>query len=121
MFSPAYEIAKASAPVRAELGDPNLRFYDFGDADEDGAKPYAVHQVIYGNPENYLNQTPDADNVGVQVDVYSLDVKAVKRAALALRNAFEAVAHVTSYGGQLREPVTRLWRVTFTVEFKTDH
>ena len=120
MFSPAYEIAKASAPVLAALGDP-LRLYDFGDAEQDGAKPYAVHQVVYGNPENYLNQTPDADNIGVQFDVYGLDMKLAKAAARALRNAFEAVAHVTGYGTQSRERDTRLYRITFTVEFKTDH
>jgi hypothetical protein len=120
MFSPAYEIAKADAAVRAAFGDPP-RFSDFGESEQDGARPYAVHQVVYGNPENYLNQTPDADNIGVQVDVYGLDMKATKAAARVLRNAFESGAYVTGYGVQAREFDTKLYRVSFTVEFKTDH
>jgi hypothetical protein len=117
MFSPAYEIAKASGAVVAALGTP-LRFYSFGDAEQDGTKPYAVHQVVSGNPENYLDRVPDADSLLVQVDVYGKDMGATKTAATALRDAFEPVAHVTGYGGQTREIETRLWRVTFTVEFK---
>lgn len=118
MFSPAYEIAKASGPVVAALGDP-LRLYDFGDAEQDGSKPYAVQQVVGGFSENYLGETPDADSILVQFDIYGLDMKLVKLAALALRDAFEPTAHVTSYGGQSRETVTRLWRITFTAEFKS--
>lgn len=119
MFSPAYEIAKANAGVVALLGNP-LRFYDFGDAAQDGAKPYAVQQVIAGNPENYLAGRADADNVSVQIDVYGLDMKAVKVLALALQHAFELHGYITGFNGTSREPDTRLWRVSFTVEFITD-
>ena len=119
MFSPAFEIAKADAAVVALLGNP-LRFYDFGDAAQDGAKPYAVQQVVAGNPENYLAGRPDADNVVVQMDVYGLDMKAVKVVALALQHAFELHGYITGFNGTSREPDTKLWRVSFTVEFITD-
>lgn len=120
MFSPASEIAQADAAVRAALGDPP-RFSDFGDAEQDGAKPYATQQVVYGNPENYLSGLPDTDAIGVQMDVFGKDMKLTKAAARALRNAFERTAYVVGYGPQGREPDTRLYRVTFTVEFKPDH
>lgn len=119
MFSPAFEIAKASAAVRAALGDPDPRFSDFGDSDQGGQKPYAVHQVIAGNPENYLAGTPDADSLIEQIDVYGLDMAATKAAARALRDAFEPHGYVTSYGGQSRERDTKLWRISFTVEWKS--
>jgi hypothetical protein len=120
MFSPAFDIAAANAGVIAALGSPP-RLSDFGNSPQDGTKPYAVQQIISGFPENYLGQIPDADSLQVQFDVYGLDMKQVKAAALALRDAFEPVAHVTSYGGQSREPDTKLWRVTFTAEFKAAH
>lgn len=119
MFSPAYAIAKASTAVQAALGNPP-RLYDFGDAAQDGSKPYAVQQVVAGSPENYLGETPDLDSVIVQIDVYGLDMAATKAAAVALRNAFEIDAYITGFSGQSRETETRLWRVSFTVEFKTD-
>lgn len=116
MFSPAFEIVKADAGVLAALGSPP-RFYDFGDAAQNGTKPYAVQQVIAGNPENYLAGRPDDDTVIVQIDVYGKDMKATKDAARALRTALELSAHVTGFGGQSREIDTKLWRVTFTVQF----
>ena len=117
MFSPAYEIANADAAVRAALGDPP-RFSDFGEAEQDGAKPYATQQVVYGNPENYLAGLPDADFIGVQIDVFGLDMKLTKVAARVLRDAFERSAYVVGYGPQGRERDTKLWRVSFTVEFR---
>lgn len=119
MFSPAFEIANASAAVKAVLGTP-LRFYGFGDAQQDGAKPYAVHQVIAGSPENYINQVPDQDTLVVQVDAYAGTPQEAKAIVRALVGAFEPVAHVTSWNGEFRDPETRLWRISFTVEFKAD-
>ena len=55
----------------------------------------------------------------VQIDVYGKDMAATKSAAIALRNAFELAAYITGYNGQARELDTKLWRVGFTVEFKT--
>lgn len=119
MFSPAFEIAKASAGVIAVLGNPP-RFYGFGDAVQDGAKPYAVHQTISGSPENYLNQRPDQDTLIVQVDVYAKTPQLAKQVVTALVDAFEPVAYVTSWNGEFRDPDTKLWRISFTVEFMTD-
>lgn len=120
MFSPAFEIAEADPAVVAIIGSgSNMRFYDFGDAAQDGAKPYAVQQVISGSPENYLAGRPDADTVVVQIDVYCLDMKPTKTLALALQHAFELHGYITGFNGTNREPDTRLWRVSFTVEFIT--
>lgn len=118
MFSPAYEIVKADGGVTALLGSPP-RFYSFGDAPQDGSKPYAVQQVVSGFPENYLNQTPDTDSVVVQIDVYAQAPQDAKAICLALANALEPVSHITNWNGQFRDSETRLWRISFTVEFKT--
>lgn len=118
MFSPAYELAKASSAVKALIGDPP-RFYSFGDADQDGDKPYAVQQTIAGSPENYLNQVPDVDRLVVQVDVYARVPQDSREIVEALVGAFEASAYVTSWNGEFRDPDTKLFRISFTVEFFT--
>lgn len=118
MFSPAFEIAKASAAVVAILGNPP-RFYGFGDAVQDGTKPYAVHQTIAGSPENYLRKLPDQDTLIVQVDAYAQTPKQSKAVVTALVEAFQEVAYVTSWNGEFRDPDTKLWRISFSVEFMT--
>lgn len=118
MFSPAIDLARASAGVMAVFGVPE-RISAFGDAPQAGAKPYAVFQTIIGGPENYINQNPDADSIGDQVDVYADSMKAAKAGAVALVEAFQGHGHITSALATSRELDTKLWRVTFTVEFKT--
>lgn len=118
MFSPLYTIVKNDAAVQAALGNP-VRLYGFGDAAQDGSKPYAVQQTVGGQPENYLNQVPDADSIVVQVDVYAKDPVAAQAGVTALAGVLEPVAHITSWNGEFRDPETKLWRISFTVEFKT--
>lgn len=105
--------------VKAVLGTP-LRVYAFGEGKQNGAKPYVVWQVIPGSaPENFLAGAPDCDRFVVQLDVYGDDMDAVLDAAPVVRDAVEATAYVTSYNGSYREPDTRLYRYSFTVEFLT--
>lgn len=119
MFSPAVLLARGSASVIAVFGDPE-RISDFGDAPQAGAKPYAVVQTTSGGPENYLNQRPDADSIGDQIDVYASTMKAAKAGGRALVELFEVHGHVTSALATSREPDTKLWRIHFTVDFKTN-
>jgi hypothetical protein len=120
--TPIYQLAAASAAVRALLGT-EPRFTPFGAAPQKDdplyGVPYAVYQTIYGTPENYLGQRPDVDNWGVQVDVYAKTVPQANAAAIALREAFEGVAHVVAYNGDAKDPPTGLFRFSFTVEFWT--
>lgn len=118
MFSPLYALVKDSAAVQAVLGNP-VRVYAFGDAAQDGSKPYAVQQTVGGRPENYLGQVPDLDTVTVQVDVYAKEMTQAKAGVIALRDVLEPVAYITSWNGEFRDFETRLWRISFTVEFKT--
>ena len=117
MFSPLYDLVEGNAGVQAALGNPP-RISAFGEAPQDGAKPYAVQQTIGGQPENYLGQVPDSDSIVVQVDVYAKEMTGAKAATVALRDALEPVAHITSWNGEFRDFDTKLWRISFTVEFK---
>lgn len=120
MQPPIFTLAAAAAPVTALIGTPpNMRLYEFGRAPQGTAYPYVVWQTAYGSPENYLDQAPDIDNFGAQVDVYGDDASDVHAVAEALRDAFEGDAHITAWRGESTDPVTKKCRFSFDVEFWT--
>lgn len=118
MYPPIYEAVNIPA-VRAVLktGTGPLRFYLFGKADQNTPKPYAVWQTAYGTPENYLGQTPDVDRFGVQVDVYATSADSARAVALALRDAIEPHAHITSWRGDSIDPDTQNYRFSFDCDW----
>lgn len=119
MFSPIFDIVSADAAVKALLGDP-VRLYPFGEAPQGVAKPYATYQNIGGGPFNYLNMRPDADNIGLQIDVYGLTGASVTAVSKALNYALETQAYITRWGNENRDPVTKNYHYDFDVEFITD-
>lgn len=118
MDSPAFDLAKASPAVTALLGTPP-RFFDFGEAGRDAVAPYAVRQLIAGTPENYINQTPDGDSLVEQVDIYAGTMEEARAVRDALVAALEPAGHITSWNGKFKDVDTRLYRISFTVDFKT--
>lgn len=120
MYPPAFEIASADAGVQAVLGTSPVRFWPFGQAPQNETRPYAVHQLVYGSPENTLSCPPDIDNYGLQVDAYAKTASAARSVAEALRNAFQLSANIVGYDGEDWESSTGLYRVGFTVEFWTN-
>lgn len=121
MIPPILAAAKASPTVVSLLktGNEDLRFHPFGEYTQDGKRPYAVWQTVYGQPENLLACTPSMDRWGVQVDVFALDPLAARAVFEALVAAVEPVAYIVGFNGEFREDVTRLYRISFTVEFMT--
>lgn len=117
MYPPIFAVVAANTAVRALLGVSPVRFYPFGEADPVPPYPYAVWQTVYGSPQNYVNQAPDVDSFGVQIDVYARDASGAREVATAIRDAIESSAHVTAYNGEFRDPVTRSYRVSFTADW----
>lgn len=113
------------APVRALLktGSGELRFYLFGRAPQGVAKPYAVWRTAYGSPENFLDQRPDVDSFGVQVDVFAdpspTGATQARNVAMALRDAIEPKAYITAWRGESRDPDTGNYVFSFDCEWKT--
>lgn len=117
-YPPVFQIAIANPAVVGILGSSPTRFWPFGQAPQNEARPYAVHQLVYGTPDNSLSCVPREDNYGIQIDAYAKTVTAVRDVADALRDAFEETYnHVVAYNGEDWEPATGLWRSSFTVEF----
>lgn len=120
--TPAFQIADASAAVKALLGSAPLRLWPFGLAPQKGKPgytvPYAVQQVVYGTPQNTLSCPPDIDNFGVQFDVYAANASAAWQIAYALRDAYQgSYNQVTAWNLEGVDEETGLYRVSFTVDF----
>lgn len=121
MYPQVFQIAAADAGVTGVLGSNPVRFWPFGKAPQNETRPYAVHQLVYGNPDNSLSCTPSVDLFGIQIDAYAKSVTDARNVAEALRDAFEATYnHVVSWNGEDWEQATGLYRVSFTVEFWTE-
>lgn len=124
MIPPIFTYATASTAVTTLLGSTPTRFWPFGSAPQKGqpgyGEPYAVWQLVYGNPANYLGNLPDSDNTGIQVDAYATTVTQARNVMTALRDAFEPHGYVVAYNGEDRDAPSGLYRASFTVEFWTD-
>lgn len=124
MYPPIFDAVDV-APVRALLktGNGPLRFYLFGMAPQNVALPYAVWQTVYGAPQNYVNQAPDIDTFGVQIDVYagpSQGPGVARQVAQAIRDAIEPHCHITSWRGDSVDPQTRNFRFGFDADWFVD-
>lgn len=117
MYPPIFSVCSANSGVTAVLGSSPCRLYPFGEAPDNIAAPYAVWQTISGSSENYLGNSPDADNFVIQVDVYADSASAARAAALALRNAIESSAYVLAWNGETRDPDTNRYRYSFDVSW----
>lgn len=121
MYPPVFPIAVADPAVIGKLGSNPTRLWPFGLAPPNEARPYAVHQLVYGTPENTISCPPDTDLLGVQFDAYAKSVTDARAVAEVLRDAYEeSNNHVVAYNGENWEAATGLWRVSFTVEFWND-
>lgn len=124
MIPPIFTYATASTAVTALLGSAPTRFWPFGQAPQKGqlgyGEPYAVWQLVYGNPANYLGNLPDSDNTGIQVDAYAINATQARSVMTALRDAFEPYGYVVAYNGEDRDAPSGLYRASLTVEFWTD-
>lgn len=121
-YPPVFQIANDSPAVRSFLWDgTELRFWPFGTARPKSPRPYAVHQLIYGTPDNSLSCVPTEDNCGIQIDAFGKTVTDARDVAAVLSNAFEdTYNHVVGWNGEFWDQPTGLYRVSFTVEFWTE-
>jgi hypothetical protein len=117
MFEPLFVAIKASSAVTNLIGTSPVRFYAFGEAPATVAKPYAVYRTVYGSPENVLDGIPATDSFGFQIDAYGLTGASAGALSAALRAAIETYAYVTAYNGDGRDPDTKNYFDSFTVDW----
>lgn len=114
----------ASHPAcTALLGSKPVRFYPFASAPQAGDKPYAVWQLVSGNPHSLLACPAPLDHYTVQIDVYAKRADEARRIAIALRAALEGDNHytITNWAREDYEPDTRLYRISFDADVYHPH
>ena len=117
MSAPINAVCALDSGVSDLLGENPQRLYPFGLVPQDVKKPYAVWQIIGGNPENYLAGRTDIDGYRLQVDVYASSGSDARAVAKALRYAIELNANITRWGGESRDPATKNFRYSFDVSW----
>src|SRR5690606_26989734 len=85
MYPDIFQLAKNSPAVTALLGSNPVRFWPFGTAPQGEERPYAVHQLVYGNANNTLSCPPSEDLLGVQIDWQARTVDGARAVAGARR------------------------------------
>lgn len=117
MIAPIFSVCAADPDVVSLLGNSPTRIYPFGTQDDNVVYPYVVWQNLNGEPENYINQRPDADTFAIQVDAYADTPDEVIAVAQAIRDAIEPHAHITRWSGQSRDSETMRYRYSFDVDW----
>ncbi|MCG3743085.1 DUF3168 domain-containing protein [Vibrio cincinnatiensis] len=118
--APIHLICSQDPLVTSLLGSSPVRLYMFGLAPQTPVKPYAVWQVITGQPENYMDDRPDIDDYTLQIDVYGDSVSSVREVVGAIRHAIEPYCMLTSYRGERRDSETMNYRSGFDVDWLVD-
>jgi hypothetical protein len=119
---PIFALCSADTTLQGLLttDEGHFALYPFGEAPQLTARPYAVWQVVGGEPENYLGNVPDIDGMSLQIDVYAAEAEVARTVARALRTVIELEAYVVGYNGEWRDTETRAYRCSFTVDWLVD-
>ena len=120
MFPQVFQTLKASEAVKNIVGTNPPRVYRHGSAPQDTTRPYVTWFVVTGNPENTLSELPAVDRVQVQIDCWHQTDQGIELLALAVRDAVEPYAHMTSAPIDLREPETLLFRIALVFDWFVD-
>lgn len=115
--SKLFQILNNSIQVKLHLGANPLRVYPHGRAPENVKKPYAAYSLYSGVPENYLGNTPDIDNKGTQIDIYSETAEKLELCFNAVRDALENHAHMTNFSTPDQDSETKLFSVRMEFDF----
>ncbi len=119
MYPDIFDLVADSVTATDLIGTSPVRFWPAGHVRQNEERPYAVHQLVYGTPENTLSCVPDVDNLAIQVDAYAKTVSDSRAVGAAVRDAIEPAAHMVAHNGETWEPETGLYRVSMTFEFWT--
>lgn len=117
MMPPVFPILNGNSAVKALLGSQPLRVYPWGQAPQNVARPYVTYGVYNGQPENQLDPTPQIDNIGTQIDIWGDSAKSCHDCFVAIRDALEPLAHMTTYQAQEKDSETQLFRARMEFDF----
>lgn len=111
LIIPLYNLCSQNAPLAALLTDSEgLKVSEF-DANNADNSPYVCWQIINANPEQYLDEASDMDDVYVQIDIYATTKANARQIAKLLRSTIENQCYIENYTGVERDPETTLYRI----------
>lgn len=111
LIIPLESLCEANYLLKQLLSDSQgLKVAEF-DADNIPSAPYACWQIINANPEQYLSDLSDMDDIYVQIDIYASKKAGARQIAKLMRNAIEEDCYIESYTGAEKEPETNLYRI----------
>lgn len=115
---PLYNLLRSAPAVTNLLGShPNLKVYSFGQAPTTVTLPYVTWQLVTGFPNNNLSSRPENDEHAIQIDIWAATAQSAEAVKIAIRDAVEAVTHITSWDGEGRDTPTSDYRITFSVDW----
>ncbi len=106
-----HAVMQGSAAVRAQLGNP-IRFY-YGSAPATPVHPYAVWDVVGGDPFNMLSETPPADGWRVRITVWGATLTQANAAAVAMRDEIERRGSIESHNPSPDDDDTGTFGISF--------
>jgi hypothetical protein len=109
MLPPVYTWLTGSSPVETIVG---TRVYRHQSAPQDTTRPYVTWGLLTGAPENELSDLPVIDRCSIEVDCWHQTDEGVEDLATAVRNAIEPYGHMLAVTVDLREPETKLYRMS---------
>lgn len=112
-----FPILDSNSSVKSLLGSSPLRVFPWGRAPQDVKKPYGVYAVYNAIPENYLGEVPDIDNKGTQINLYADTSQSLQDCFIAVRNAIEPYAHMTSFATPDLDADTDLYSCRMEFDF----
>lgn len=113
MMPPVYATLMADPTVAAMTGG-RIR-QDVGNPDE-GA-PYIVWRLLSATPELTTKRRAPADRCSISVDAFARDEAEREALTAAARNALEPHGHILTIQSLGQDAETRLWRMTFDMDW----
>lgn len=104
-----FTILSQNLNVQTVLGANPCRVYPFGRAPEKVTKPYVTYGIFNVNPQNYLANRCDSDNVGNQINIWGESVESVNACFEAIRTALEGYGYLTNYTAADKDSETGLY------------
>ena len=117
MMPDIYSKLMASSAVTTLMGSPKPRIYPWSGVPQNAAKPYATYGVYNGNPQNFLDQAPDMDNKGTQIDIWADTAASASACFAAIRDVLEPIGHMLSFSGVNKDAETQLYNARMEFDF----
>lgn len=121
MIPPIFQLIASDVAASNALLDSSgvIMFFAFGSVPQKATAPYAVWQVITGEPQNVLSGDAPIDRVSIQIDVYASKASSTIAISEAIKCALKRSAYMTRFGDTQIDDATGLHRFSMDFDFFT--